>query len=74
MPLQQIDNNVQITIFPPGHVETYSLDLSGRASYVNTTRFHKIGEPPAYKTLVNPVGGWDFALCFWLFVFVIYIL
>lgn len=55
MPLQQIDNNVQITIFPPGHVETYSLDLSGRATYVNTTRFHKIGEPPAYKTLVNPV-------------------
>lgn len=56
MPLQQINSNVQITPFPPGHVETYSLDLSGRATYVNTTRFHKIGEFPAYKTLVNPIG------------------
>ncbi|XP_061179872.1 asparagine synthetase [glutamine-hydrolyzing]-like [Saccostrea echinata] len=56
MPLKQVsDSDVQITPFPPGHVEAYSLDLNGRATYMNTTRFNKIGECPEYKTLVNPI-------------------
>lgn len=55
MPLKQVsDSGVEITPFPPGHVEAYSLDLNGRATYINTTRFNKIGECPAYKTIVNP--------------------
>jgi hypothetical protein len=58
MPLKQVsESGLQITPFPPGHVEAYSLDLSGRATYINTTRFHKIAECPAYKTLVNPAGA-----------------
>ncbi|OWF40463.1 Asparagine synthetase [glutamine-hydrolyzing] [Mizuhopecten yessoensis] len=40
--------------FLPGHVETYNLDSIGRATFVERTRFHKIGDAPAYKTVVNP--------------------
>lgn len=58
MPLKQVsESGVHITHFPPGHVEAYSLDLSGRATYMNTTRFHKIGECPTYKTLASPTGA-----------------
>lgn len=46
----------RIEAFPPGHVETYSLDNAGRAVLTERTRFHKIGEPPAYPTFPIPIG------------------
>ncbi|KAK3108126.1 hypothetical protein FSP39_001696 [Pinctada imbricata] len=41
--------------FPPGQVETYHLDQIGKATFVERATFHKIGEHPAYKTLINPI-------------------
>lgn len=39
--------------FLPGHVESYKLDMLGKATFEERIRFHKTGEPPAYKTLVE---------------------
>lgn len=49
--------------FPPGHVETYNLDVTGRAILAEKTRFHKIGEPPAYPTFPIQVGRHIIVLC-----------
>ncbi|WAR01985.1 ASNS-like protein [Mya arenaria] len=46
----------EIEAFPPGHVETYSLDTEGKAVLTETARFHKIGEPPAYNTFPVEIG------------------
>ncbi|XP_069110760.1 asparagine synthetase [glutamine-hydrolyzing]-like [Argopecten irradians] len=43
--------------FLPGHVETYDLDSIGRATFVERTRFHKIGDAPLYKTVANPIDN-----------------
>ncbi|XP_053375174.1 asparagine synthetase [glutamine-hydrolyzing]-like isoform X2 [Mercenaria mercenaria] len=42
--------------FPPGHVETYSLDKEGRAALTECSRFHKIAEQPAYPTFPVTIG------------------
>ena len=42
--------------FPPGHVEIYKMDTEGRAFLEEMTRFHKIGEPPAYTTFEVTFG------------------
>lgn len=42
--------------FLPGHVETYKLDMLGKASFEERIRFHKIGETPAYKTVAEIQG------------------
>jgi len=42
--------------FPPGHVETYNLDMDGRAVLSDQTRFHKIGDAPAYNTFPVEIG------------------
>ncbi|XP_023933088.1 asparagine synthetase [glutamine-hydrolyzing] [Lingula anatina] len=45
------DHEVDIQPFPPGHVETYSLDKKGKAKFQEIKRFHKIGDMPKYETL-----------------------
>lgn len=45
----------RIEAFPPGHVETYSLDKQGRALFSERVRFHKIGTEPAYPTFPVPI-------------------
>lgn len=40
----------------PGYIETYSLDRLGSVTLEETIKFHDIGMPPIYKTLVDPVG------------------
>ena len=47
----------EIEAFPPGHVETYSLDQIGKATFVEGSKFNNVGEPPAYKTRVSPSTG-----------------
>lgn len=39
--------------FLPGHVESYKLDMLGKASFEERIRFHKVGEAPAYKTVAE---------------------
>ncbi|KAK3599069.1 hypothetical protein CHS0354_024395 [Potamilus streckersoni] len=41
----------------PGHVESYSLDMNGKATFNERVRFHKIGEEPIYKTLEVEIGS-----------------
>ncbi|XP_013395878.1 asparagine synthetase [glutamine-hydrolyzing]-like [Lingula anatina] len=45
------DQSVDIQPFPPGHVETYSLDQGGKAKLEEVKRFHQIGDMPKYKTM-----------------------
>ncbi|XP_013393300.1 asparagine synthetase [glutamine-hydrolyzing]-like [Lingula anatina] len=45
------DHCVDIQPFPPGHVETYSLDQGGKAKLEEVKRFHNIGDMPKYKTI-----------------------
>lgn len=47
----------QVEQFPPGNVETYSLDAQGRAFLTEKTCFHKIGEPPMYTTFPVEIGS-----------------
>ena len=55
-------NTSKVEVFPPGHVETYSLDMNGKAFLSERTRFHKIGEEPSYPTLKVPMGENNFKL------------
>ncbi|KAK7465240.1 hypothetical protein BaRGS_00037577 [Batillaria attramentaria] len=48
------DDQANIEVFPPGHVEVYDLDLHGRAFLKSRTRFNRSGQPPVYKTFVSP--------------------
>ncbi len=50
--------NRAATIEPvqPGHIESYILAPSGKATFQESIRFHKIGEPPVYKTLAPLLG------------------
>ncbi len=45
-----------IEVFEPGCYETYKLLPSGKVEFKTKKRFHKIGNPPLYKTLVNITG------------------
>ena len=41
---------------PPGHVEIYQLDKEGFATFEKRTKFYNVGQPPAYKTVVDIRG------------------
>ena len=43
----------------PGHIESYDLNANGKVTFRESIRFHKTGEPPAYKTLVSSLGKYS---------------
>lgn len=51
----ELAKNTPIEPVLPGHVECYDLTNSGKVSFREEICFHKIGEPPAYKTLSPPL-------------------
>ena len=46
----------------PGDVESYDLATNGKVTFRESIRFHKLGEPPAYKTVASPLGKTMFFL------------
>ncbi|XP_033761742.1 asparagine synthetase [glutamine-hydrolyzing]-like [Pecten maximus] len=42
-------SNAKIQEVMPGHVETYRLDMRGRASLESITQFHDVGKAPSYS-------------------------
>ena len=53
------DHDVKIVPFPPGHVEVYDLDKSGKAWYNTTIPFNRPGQPPIYDTLAVAVSEYS---------------
>lgn len=49
-------DEVKIEPFTPGHVQSYSLDSYGMATFISESKFHSVGAPPRYDTLVTEYG------------------
>ncbi|XP_021374135.1 asparagine synthetase [glutamine-hydrolyzing]-like isoform X1 [Mizuhopecten yessoensis] len=56
MDIARYQSNVKIQDVLPGHVETYSLNMKGQASFENMKQFHHIGATPSYTTAATPKG------------------
>jgi len=50
-------DEVKIEPFTPGHVQSYSLDSYGMATFISESKFHSVGAPPRYDTLVTEYGS-----------------
>ncbi|CAH1788715.1 unnamed protein product [Owenia fusiformis] len=53
------DHSADIVPFPPGHYETYDLAPSGKVTFNERGRFHKIGDAPMYKTPIETLDDND---------------